>query len=151
MSRRTKYAAGIAVVPAGPRPPAFAEVAARLRVFGAAHPKIACLEVFGSVADGDAGPGSDVDVLVTFHRPREVALSDLFALEDALAATLGCPVDLLERTAVERSPNPFRRAAILESARPVYKAAATATACSKFRFRHPLICQQISSPSRQVV
>ena len=128
MSRRTKYAAGIAVVPAGPPPPAFGEVAAQLRVFGAAHPKIARLEVFGSVADGDAGPGSDVDVLVTFHRPREIALSDLFALEDALVAALGCPVDLLERAAVERSQNPFRRAAILESARPVYPAAILAHA-----------------------
>ena len=70
MSRRTKYAAGIALVPAGPQPAAFEKVAARLRIFGKAHPEIACLEVFGSVADGDAGPGSDVDVLVTFHRPR---------------------------------------------------------------------------------
>ena len=78
-------------------------------------------------------------------------MSDLFALEDELTAVLGCPVDLVERAAVERSQNPFRRTAILESARPVYQAVATATACSKFRFRHPPICQQVSSPSRQVV
>lgn len=125
MSRRTKYAAGVALVPAGPRPLAFEEAAARLRAFGASYPEIARLEVFGSVADGDAGPGSDVDVLVSFHRPREVTMSDLFALEDAMAATLGCPVDLVERSSVEKSQNPFRRTAILESARPVYPAAAS--------------------------
>lgn len=128
MSRRTKYVNGVAVVPAGPRPPAFEEVAARLRRFGATHPEIARLEVFGSVADGDAGPGSDADVLVTFgpgQRPRGLAyFGRVEALRAEIATVLGggVTVDLHERTAAERCENPVRRAGVLGSARTVYGA-----------------------------
>ncbi|MHB8763139.1 MAG: nucleotidyltransferase family protein [Deferrisomatales bacterium] len=53
------------------------------------------LEVFGSVARGDAGPGSDVDLLVSFTGPATFdRYMDLrFLLEEAM----GCRVDLLTR------------------------------------------------------
>ncbi len=57
------------------------------------------LAVFGSVARGDAGEASDVDVLVEFERP--VALSAFIALEDELAAVTGCRVDLVSRAALK--------------------------------------------------
>ena len=50
------------------------------------------LALFGSVARGDAGPDSDVDLLVEFDRP--VGLFGLIALQQRLEELLGCPVDL---------------------------------------------------------
>jgi predicted nucleotidyltransferase len=50
------------------------------------------LALFGSVARGDATPGSDVDLLVEFNRP--VGYFGLFALQDHLESLFGCAVDL---------------------------------------------------------
>jgi predicted nucleotidyltransferase len=50
------------------------------------------LALFGSVARNEAGPCSDVDLLVEFDRP--VGYFALFALQDRLEAILGCKVDL---------------------------------------------------------
>ncbi len=55
--------------------------------FGVRH-----LSLFGSVARDEAGPDSDVDVLVEFDRPT--GLFGLFRLQDHLAELLGCSVDL---------------------------------------------------------
>ena len=57
------------------------------RDYGVRH-----LSLFGSVARDEAGPDSDVDVLVEFDRPT--GLFGLFQLQDRLAEILGCPVDL---------------------------------------------------------
>ena len=43
-------------------------------------------------------------------------------MQDELSATLGREVDLIERVAVERSPNYIRRKAILQSAETIYAA-----------------------------
>jgi uncharacterized protein len=50
------------------------------------------LALFGSVARNEAGPSSDVDLLVEFSRP--VGLFGLFALQDRLEELFGCKVDL---------------------------------------------------------
>jgi len=50
------------------------------------------LALFGSVARGEARPGSDVDLLVEFNRP--VGLFGLIAMQQRLEELLGCPVDL---------------------------------------------------------
>jgi predicted nucleotidyltransferase len=50
--------------------------------------------VFGSVARGEAGPDSDVDLLVEFDRARYPGL-EFFALERELADLLGRRVDLI--------------------------------------------------------
>lgn len=55
------------------------------------------LGLFGSVARGEAGPGSDVDVLVEFSGPIGFEVADL-ALE--LEALLGRRVDLVSRRAI---------------------------------------------------
>ena len=82
--------------------------------------KIAALEVFGSVARGEAGASSDVDLLVTFLSGAEWSLLDHVAIEDDLAAVFGRRVDLLTRRAVEASGNALRREEILSSARPLH-------------------------------
>ncbi|MBI2302668.1 MAG: nucleotidyltransferase family protein [Armatimonadetes bacterium] len=51
------------------------------------------IRVFGSVARGDAGPGSDVDILVRFAQGR--SWRDHVDLYGELAALLGCPVSLV--------------------------------------------------------
>jgi predicted nucleotidyltransferase len=50
------------------------------------------LLLFGSVCRDEAGPDSDVDLLVEFDRP--VGYFGLFALQSYLESVLGCKVDL---------------------------------------------------------
>jgi uncharacterized protein len=50
------------------------------------------LSLFGSVCRDEAGPNSDVDLLVEFDRP--VGYFGLFALQAYLESVLGCKVDL---------------------------------------------------------
>ena len=82
--------------------------------------KIAELDVFGSAARGDAGPSSDVDLLVTFLPEAEWGLLDHAAIEEDLAGIFGRRVDLVTRRAVERSGNALRKQEILATARPIY-------------------------------
>jgi predicted nucleotidyltransferase len=84
--------------------------------------KIVELALFGSVACDDFRPDSDVDVLVTFAPDAKWSLFDHVDMEDELAKILGRPVDLVSRRGIERSRNPFRRRAILDSAQVVHVA-----------------------------
>jgi len=52
------------------------------------------LALFGSVARGDLGPKSDVDLLVEVDAGRGFGLFAFLDLKDDLAALLGRPVDL---------------------------------------------------------
>ena len=54
------------------------------------------LSLFGSTARGDAGPGSDVDLLAAFDDTRRISLLDIAGMELDLAEMLGCKVDLSE-------------------------------------------------------
>jgi uncharacterized protein len=83
---------------------------------------VARLAVFGSAARGaDFDPAhSDVDLLVEFGPQAPSNLSALFDFEDALAAILARPVDLVERAAVEQGGNPYRRHRILAEAEAIY-------------------------------
>ena len=78
------------------------------------------LALFGSVLTADFGPQSDIDVLVRFHPGQHPTLFGLSEMESDLAELVGRPVDLVEREAVEGSPNYIRRRAILSSARTIY-------------------------------
>ncbi len=59
---------------------------------------IAGLWVFGSVARGDAGPESDVDLAIDLEPAAEVSLLDLARIKADLEGALGRPVDLGERS-----------------------------------------------------
>ena len=60
---------------------------------------VSSLAVFGSVARGEAGPGSDVDLLVEFD--RSVGLFHFIHVQDFLGDLLGgAEVDLVIRDAV---------------------------------------------------
>lgn len=57
---------------------------------------VAAISIFGSVARGDAVPGSDVDVLIRFQPDATITLLDLAAIRCELIDALGCNVDLIE-------------------------------------------------------
>jgi uncharacterized protein len=68
-----------------------------LRILAEHHDEIAAfgvksLAIFGSVARNEAGPDSDVDVLVEFSIP--VGYFKFFDLQEYLESILGCRVDL---------------------------------------------------------
>jgi uncharacterized protein len=58
------------------------------------------LDLFGSVARGEAGPNSDVDLLVDFD--KAIGLFHFFRVQRRLEEILGCRVDLVMRDAVKR-------------------------------------------------
>ncbi len=82
---------------------------------------VARLEVFGSAARGDDfDPArSDADFLVEFDSSAR-GISTYFDFKQALENLLGRPVDLVERSAIEKSRNYIRRRAILKEAQAVY-------------------------------
>jgi len=84
--------------------------------------KVAQLAAFGSALRDDFGPGSDLDLLVTFLPEAEWSLIDSIQMEGELSELVGRPVDLVSRRAIERSRNPIRRQAILGSAKTIYAA-----------------------------
>jgi uncharacterized protein len=59
---------------------------------------VASLAVFGSVARGEAGPESDIDILVEFR--GEATLARFMDLKSMLEATLGRRVDLVTQKAL---------------------------------------------------
>ena len=59
---------------------------------------VASLSVFGSVARNEAGPESDVDMLVEFNKP--VGMFECVRLQMYLESLLGCRVDLVTPAAV---------------------------------------------------
>lgn len=59
---------------------------------------VGSIAVFGSVARGEAGPCSDVDLLVEFNRPMD--LFQFVDIRDALSVWLGCRVDLVPKGSI---------------------------------------------------
>jgi predicted nucleotidyltransferase len=71
----------------------------------------------------DFDADSDVDVLVVFAPDSTISLFGLVEAEEDLRALFRRKVDLVERRAIEESPNWIRRRSILGSTRLVYAAA----------------------------
>jgi predicted nucleotidyltransferase len=78
------------------------------------------LALFGSALREDFRPDSDVDVLFSFSEDFHHSLFDLVRMQNELSLIFGREVDLVERTAIERSRNYIRRKAILSSAEAIY-------------------------------
>ena len=79
--------------------------------------KVTEFALFGSVTrPEDFREDSDVDVLVRFAEDAPWSLFDWVTMEEELAAIFGRPVDLVERPAVEKSDNRFRKRSILTAA-----------------------------------
>ncbi|MBE3099867.1 MAG: nucleotidyltransferase family protein [Planctomycetes bacterium] len=71
------------------------------------------IRIFGSVARGDAGPDSDLDVLVDMEPGR--SLFDMGGLLMDLQDLLGCKVDVV----TEKGLHWYVRARVLEEAVPL--------------------------------
>ncbi|MDR1192507.1 MAG: nucleotidyltransferase domain-containing protein [Verrucomicrobiales bacterium] len=76
------------------------------------------LEVFGSVARGEAVADSDVDLIAAFDRLPGLRLVEL---QEEIGRLLGMTVDFLSAGAVDAITNPFRRAAIAHDRCVVYE------------------------------
>ena len=85
--------------------------------------KITQIELFGSALRDDFRPESDVDLLVTFEENDGWGLYEFVEMQDEMERILGRPVDIVERAAIEKSRNPFRRKNILSAAQVVYRVA----------------------------
>jgi predicted nucleotidyltransferase len=71
------------------------------------------LRVFGSVARGEGGPGSDLDLLVDMEKGRN--LLDLVGFWQDLEELLGCHVDVI----TEGGISPYLRERIYAEALPL--------------------------------
>jgi len=95
------------------------ELRRRFRPFCEKH-YIRRLEVFGSAARGQAGPGSDVDLLVTLDESVPISTAALLEMAGEAEELVGAPVDFVLRSSLEKSPNPFARDHILSTSVCVY-------------------------------
>ena len=78
--------------------------------------------LFGSVLRDDFRPDSDIDVLLTFSPNTKRGLTETLQMHDELQAIFNRDVDLLVKSAINRSENWLRRKNILESAQVIYAA-----------------------------
>jgi len=76
---------------------------------------IASVGIFGSWARGEAGPTSDLDLLVTFDGPIGW---EIVTLEDELQERLGIPVEIV----LEQSLKPHIGEAVRREVVPVWRA-----------------------------
>ena len=63
------------------------------------------LALFGSMARGDAGPDSDIDILVSFDGPTNPAR--YFGVQFYMEDLLGRPVDLVTQKALRPELRPY--------------------------------------------
>lgn len=60
------------------------------------------IRLFGSVARGEAGVGSDVDLLVEFEPSAHIGMFEFSRLRRELSQLLGCDVDLVTADALHK-------------------------------------------------
>src|SRR4029077_10704591 len=96
-----------------------AELKARLQRFCEKH-RIQRLDVFGSAARGEAGPGGVMDLLGTLTVSLPVSVAELLEMAGEAEEVVGRPVDFVLRPSLEKSPNRSAREHILSTAVCVY-------------------------------
>ena len=84
--------------------------------------KMTELALFGSILRNDFRPDSDIDLLVTFSPTAHWGLLAHVRMERELSQMLDRPVDLIEKAAIQESPNWLRRNEILQTAQIIYAA-----------------------------
>lgn len=75
------------------------------------------LYLFGSILTNNFNIKSDIDFLVSFSSKSDISFFELQDLKNKLSSYLHRPVDLIEK---EGLTNPYRKQAILSSARKIY-------------------------------
>ncbi|MGA2690848.1 MAG: nucleotidyltransferase domain-containing protein [Opitutaceae bacterium] len=77
------------------------------------------VQVFGSVARGQARQGGDVDLIVTFAPGREPRGLEFYAIPNQMEALLGVPVQLMTEETLAEITNPFLKNSIVKDAREI--------------------------------
>jgi predicted nucleotidyltransferase len=83
--------------------------------------KISELCLFGSILRDDFNPDSDIDIIVTFNPDITMSLLQFVDLEYQLQDLFKRPVDLVEKTTVEKDFNWIRRQEILNNYQVIYE------------------------------
>lgn len=65
------------------------------------HAGVMHLSVIGSVARGEAGPDSDVDLIAEFDQNRHLTLLGAIGIENQIADLLGVAVDLTQKSTLK--------------------------------------------------
>jgi len=78
------------------------------------------LAIFGSASREDFNDSSDVDLLYTFQDTASHSLFDVVKIKEEFEKLFGRSVDLISRSAIERSRNEFRKKAILKNTKIIY-------------------------------
>lgn len=78
------------------------------------------LELFGSAAQGNFTNVSDIDLLVEFDKSFHRTLSDQIQMQAEIEDIFNRPVDLIVKKTIQNSPNPYKRASILNAAKELY-------------------------------
>jgi len=78
------------------------------------------LALFGSVLREDFRPDSDIDILVSFDTNFRRGLTETLEMREELQTIFKRKVDLIVKSAIERSENWLRRKNILETAQVIY-------------------------------
>jgi hypothetical protein len=78
--------------------------------------------LFGSILRPDFHSDSDIDILIEFTPTAKRGLTETMQMKDELEALFQRPVDLIIKSAINRSENWLRRKNILESAQIIYAA-----------------------------
>jgi uncharacterized protein len=84
--------------------------------------QVAEFALFGSVLRDDFRPDSDIDVLLDFSPNAKRGLTETIQMCDELEIIFDRKVDLIVKSAIDRSENWLRRQNILESAQTIYAA-----------------------------
>ena len=85
-----------------------------LRPFCEKH-RIRHLDLFGSAARGEVGPGSDVDLLVAFDPDAPFSTAALLDMAGEVEELVGRPVDFVLRRSLEEGGNRYSREYILSN------------------------------------
>ncbi|OQB96761.1 MAG: Nucleotidyltransferase domain protein [Spirochaetes bacterium ADurb.Bin110] len=78
---------------------------------------IRSIALFGSVLRSDFGPKSDIDILIELSPGRHYSYFDLLDIKSRFEEVFNRKVDLIEKESLR---NPYRRKAILSTARTIY-------------------------------
>lgn len=78
--------------------------------------------LFGSVLRDDFRPDSDIDILVSFEPNLRRGLTETLQMRQELQTMFKRDIDLIVKSAIERSENWLRRKNILETAQVIYVA-----------------------------
>ncbi len=76
--------------------------------------------LFGSILRDDFRPDSDIDVLISLSPSFKRGLTETLQMRDELQVIFQRNVDLIIKSAIERSENWLRRKSILQSAQIIY-------------------------------